>query len=83
MTQHSHDYHAKHAWQSPKEAAAYRQSREPGRFHRYHREEAIVREWLGDLPKGGLLLDIPCGTGRMIGLVTRSNLRYLDRKSVV
>src|SRR5207247_9356534 len=68
---------ARFAWQTPEAAVAYRQSREPIRFKRYDREEAIISDWLRDLGDGGLVLDIPCGTGRFIRTVTQRGLRYL------
>jgi ubiquinone/menaquinone biosynthesis C-methylase UbiE len=70
-------YKAQRDWQSSEAAAAYRQSRQPAKFKRYDLEEAIVSRWLRDLPKGGLVLDIPCGTGRLVQTVTRHGLRYL------
>jgi ubiquinone/menaquinone biosynthesis C-methylase UbiE len=71
------DYPAKQVWQSADSAAAYRLSREPSRFERYHREQAIIDGWLGELAAGALVLDIPCGTGRLIEPVTRRALRYI------
>ena len=70
-------YKAKRDWQSPAAAAAYRQSRQPTKFKRYDLEDAIVSKWLDKLPAGGLVVDIPCGTGRLLPTITRCGLRYL------
>src|SRR5690349_11214833 len=74
---HPEDYQAKKTWQSPEKAAAYRQSRRPERFHRFQKEETIINDWLADLPANALVVDMPCGTGRMIEPVTRSGFRYV------
>ena len=68
---------ARWAWQTPEAAAAYRQSRQPAQFARYHLEETIVNGWLDDVRDAGLVLDIPCGTGRFVRTVTGRGLRYL------
>ena len=68
---------AKQAWQSPERAAAYRVSREPSQFTRYAREEQFVSDWLDDLPAQSLVLDVPCGTGRFIPLLTDCGLHYV------
>jgi ubiquinone/menaquinone biosynthesis C-methylase UbiE len=69
-------YKAKQSWQSPEMAAAYRLSRDPSRFTRYDREEKIIKSWLADLPAQALVLDVPCGTGRFIPLLTSKGFRY-------
>jgi ubiquinone/menaquinone biosynthesis C-methylase UbiE len=68
---------AKQTWQSPEKAAAYRVSRTPARFKRYEREESIVGKWLGGLPSGAVVLDLPCGTGRFIPLLNARGFRYV------
>ena len=68
---------AKEAWQSPEKAAAYRSSREPSHFHRFQREERIINDWLEGLPQNALVLDIPCGTGRMIPTLLSHQFRYI------
>ena len=68
---------AQRDWQSSEAAAAYRLKRDPSRFHRYQREEAILVAWLQDLPQAGLVLDIPCGTGRWISTLAGRGLRYI------
>jgi ubiquinone/menaquinone biosynthesis C-methylase UbiE len=68
---------AKQTWQSPERAAAYRVSRDPSRFTRYEREERIVTQWLADLPARAMVLDLPCGTGRFIPLLTAKGFRYV------
>src|ERR1043166_1688865 len=70
-------YKAKQAWQSAEKAAGYRLSREPSRFKRYEREEKIVTHWLTGLGKGSLVLDVPCGTGRFIPMLTGRGFRYI------
>ena len=69
-------YKAKQSWQSPEMAAAYRLSRDPSRFTRYDLEEKIIKSWLADLPAQALVLDVPCGTGRFIPLLTSKGYRY-------
>ena len=69
-------YKAKQSWQSPEKAAAYRVSRDPSKFTRYDREEKIIKSWLADLPAQALVLDVPCGTGRFIPLLTSKGFRY-------
>ncbi len=69
-------YKAKQSWQSPEKAAAYRISRDPSQFTRYDREERIIKSWLADLPAQALVLDVPCGTGRFIPLLTAKGFRY-------
>ena len=66
---------AKDDWQSSDAAAAYRQSRQPTQYKRYDREEAIVSEWLRNVKPGGLVADVPCGTGRFVQTITRLGLR--------
>jgi len=73
----SHDHPAKQAWQSPEQAAIYRKSREPERFGRYHLEEAIIGSWLDRLPKNALVLDLPCGAGRLLPTICQRGLRYV------
>lgn len=70
-------YTAQTNWQSPEAAAAYSQARDPSRFHRYALEEKIVNNWLADLRQGSLVLDIPCGAGRLSPTIARKNLRYI------
>ena len=67
---------AKQAWQSAESAARYRQTRHLVNSSRYRREDAIVTEWLRRLPPRAHVLDLPCGTGRMIGNITRLGLQY-------
>jgi ubiquinone/menaquinone biosynthesis C-methylase UbiE len=70
-------YKAQRDWQSHEAAAAYRQSRQPEKFKRYHLEDTIIGGWLERLTAGSLVVDIPCGTGRLIPTITRCGLRYL------
>ncbi|HEY8668999.1 MAG TPA: class I SAM-dependent methyltransferase [Tepidisphaeraceae bacterium] len=71
-------YQAKLSWQAPANAARYRRSRQPENFGpRFHREGKIISTWLADLPKGALVLDAPCGTGRLMPLITGLGLRYM------
>src|SRR5713226_3594956 len=70
-------YKAKQAWQSPEKASAYRVSRESKHYTRYHREERIVSEWLSDLPPQAWVLDVPCGSGRFIPLLTALGFQYV------
>jgi ubiquinone/menaquinone biosynthesis C-methylase UbiE len=69
--------HAQQGWQRPEAAAAYRRSRDPSRFHRHHREEAILSAWMQRLPGHAVILDVPCGTGRMVPTVTGRRFRYI------
>ena len=69
--------HAQQGWQRPEAAAAYRRSRDPARFHRHDREEAILGAWMQGLPAQAVVLDVPCGTGRMVPTVTGRSLRYV------
>jgi ubiquinone/menaquinone biosynthesis C-methylase UbiE len=69
--------HAQQGWQRPEAAAAYRRSRDPSRFHRHHREEAILGNWMQRLSQHAIILDVPCGTGRMVPTVTGRNFRYV------
>ena len=68
---------AKRTWQSPEKAAAYRVSRDPSKFPRYQRENEIVTDWVADLPAQAVVLDLPCGTGRFIPLLTGKGFRYV------
>ena len=70
-------YKAKEAWQSPEKAAAYRVSREPTRFARYGREDQLMCRWLAGLPTGARVLDVPCGTGRFLPLLSALGFRYV------
>lgn len=70
-------YPAMDQWQSTKNAAAYVGTRQPGRFHRYEQEEAIMNHWLDTLPANALVLDIPCGTGRFVKTVIGHGFRYI------
>ena len=72
-----HDHPAKQAWQSPEQAALYRRSRDPTRFKRHKLEEKIIGAWLDALPRNALVLDIPCGTGRLLRTITGRGFRYL------
>jgi ubiquinone/menaquinone biosynthesis C-methylase UbiE len=72
-----HDHPAKQAWQSPAQAALYRHSRNPAQFTRYDLEEKIIGGWLDALPRNALVLDIPCGTGRLLPTITRREFRYV------
>jgi SAM-dependent methyltransferase len=71
------NYPARQAWLSGERAAAYRISRHPSQYARFFREEAIVAAWLEDLPRGALVLDVPCGTGRWIATVSGRGFRYV------
>jgi ubiquinone/menaquinone biosynthesis C-methylase UbiE len=71
------NYPAKDTWQSSDRAAAYRASRAPSRYTRYHREDAIITSWLRELPRGAVVLDCPCGTGRLLPVFARLGLRYV------
>jgi ubiquinone/menaquinone biosynthesis C-methylase UbiE len=71
-----HAERAKQAWQSPAEAAKYKKSRHLINHSRYRREEAIINGWLQLLPAGAQVLDTPCGTGRMISLITEKGFSY-------
>ncbi|PYI87136.1 MAG: hypothetical protein DME26_07030 [Verrucomicrobia bacterium] len=73
----SNDYSARHAWQSAEAAAAYRRSREPGRFKRLRQEESILHSWLRRFKKGALVLDVPCGTGRCRAVIEENGLSYI------
>jgi len=68
---------AQRDWQSAKAAADYRVKRDPSRFHRYKREEAVLAGWLDGLPAGAVVLDVPCGTGRWIPTLTGRGFRYI------
>src|SRR5882672_4251551 len=70
-------YPAQRSWQSPEAAAKYRGTRTPSSDHRYFREEAIVNAWLDDLPHDALVLDVPCGTGRLVRTIIGRGFRYL------
>jgi ubiquinone/menaquinone biosynthesis C-methylase UbiE len=64
-------------WQSTESAAAYKESRRPDHFKRYHQEQAILQGWLSDLPKTATILDAPCGTGRWIPFLLPLGYRYI------
>lgn len=72
----AHAERAKQAWQSAESAAKYRQTRHLLNSSRYRREDAIVQEWLRRLPPKAHVLDLPCGTGRMIQNITKLGLQY-------
>jgi ubiquinone/menaquinone biosynthesis C-methylase UbiE len=72
----AHAERAKQAWQSAESAARYRQSRSHISNSRNRREDAIITEWLRLLPPKAQVLDLPCGTGRMIGNITKLGLQY-------
>ena len=74
---HPRQHSAQRDWQSAEAAADYRLKRDPSRFHRYQREEAILASWLDGLPAGAVVLDIPCGTGRWIRTLTGRGFRYI------
>ena len=71
-----HAERAKQAWQSAESAARYRQSRHLVNSPRYRREDAIITEWLRRLPPEAHILDLPCGTGRMINNITGLGFKY-------
>ena len=64
-------------WQTTEEAVAYRASRTAEKFKRFHREDTILAEWMGDLPPGSIILDSPCGAGRWIPFLTSHKYRYI------
>ena len=68
---------AKEAWRSHEAAVAYRTSRSPEQFKRFHREERILGDWLDALPNDSLVLDIPCGTGRCLPMIVGRRLKYI------
>jgi len=71
------NYPAKQTWQSSERAARYRVSRTPTRYTRYHREDAIITDWLSELPRGAVVLDCPCGTGRLLPVFAQMGLGYV------
>jgi len=71
------NYLAKESWQSSERATAYRESRKPGQYTRYHREDGIISGWLQQLPRGAVVLDCPCGTGRLLPVFARHGFRYV------
>ena len=71
------NYLAKEAWQTLDRAAAYRVARAPAQYTRYHREDAIIIRWLKELPRSAMVLDCPCGTGRLLPVFTKLGLRYV------
>jgi SAM-dependent methyltransferase len=69
----------KDGWDTPERAAAYHE----GRFSQSkrwrwidERERTFVREWLATLPRGGTVLDAPCGTGRLVSEFQTMGFRY-------
>jgi SAM-dependent methyltransferase len=70
-------YPAQRDWQTTKAAVRYRIRRSPDFDRRFHREEAIIGCWLDLLPARSLILDAPCGAGRLIEPITKRGLRYL------
>ncbi len=72
-----HNHPAKQAWLSPREAASYRRSRDPAHFHRYHLEDKIIGAWLDALPTNALVLDVPCGAGRLVPTILERGFRYV------
>jgi ubiquinone/menaquinone biosynthesis C-methylase UbiE len=70
-------YPAQRDWQTNAAAQRYGQRRSPAFDRRFHREDAIIGRWLDELPESALVLDAPCGTGRLVEPVTRRGLRYL------
>lgn len=74
----SRDYRVtRETWQTPDSAAAYRAKRGPAAYGRYYREERIIRDWLAPLGPGAAVLDVPCGTGRLIALAGELELAYV------
>ena len=71
------DYPAKKTWQSAEQAAAYRRARDPSRYKRFCREDAIINAWLDDLGNHGVVCDVPCGAGRLVRLITERGFRYI------
>src|SRR5262249_15828164 len=67
---------AKDVWLTEASAAKYAQSRQPDRYARHAREEAIVRRWLATLPARASVLDCPCGAGRFVPTVPSLPLSY-------
>ncbi len=55
-------------------ARKYQQQRERKKW--WHKEDAVVQDYLGKLPEGIVVLDVPFGTGRYVPL-------YLSRKMTV
>jgi ubiquinone/menaquinone biosynthesis C-methylase UbiE len=72
----AHAERAKQAWQSAESAAQYRRSRNLLYNSRSRREDAIIKEWLRRLPPKAHVLDLPCGTGRMIDNITKLGFQY-------
>jgi ubiquinone/menaquinone biosynthesis C-methylase UbiE len=72
----AHAERAKQAWQTPESAAKYRLSRHLVNSSRYRREDAIITGWLRRLPPEAHILDLPCGTGRMINNITGLGFKY-------
>jgi ubiquinone/menaquinone biosynthesis C-methylase UbiE/uncharacterized protein YbaR (Trm112 family) len=72
-----HDDTAKQAWQSPEKAASYRRSRDPDHFGRYQLEDKIIGSWLDALPANAVVLDIPCGAGRLLPTILGREFRYV------
>jgi ubiquinone/menaquinone biosynthesis C-methylase UbiE len=72
----AHAERARQAWQSAESAARYRQSRNLLNNSRSRREDAIIQEWLRRLPPKAHVLDLPCGTGRMIANITKLGFQY-------
>jgi ubiquinone/menaquinone biosynthesis C-methylase UbiE len=73
------DFHAeraRQAWQTAESAARYRQSRNLLNNARSRREDEIITGWLSQLPLKAHVLDLPCGTGRMIQNITALGLQY-------
>ena len=72
----AHADRARQAWQSAESAARYRETRNLLNNSRSRREDSIIKEWLGLLPPKAQVLDLPCGTGRMIDNITGLGLQY-------
>jgi len=70
-------YPAQRDWQTTAAAKRYGQRRTSQFDRRFEREDRIIGRWLDDLPKGSIVLDAPCGTGRLIEPITRRGLRYI------
>jgi ubiquinone/menaquinone biosynthesis C-methylase UbiE len=73
----SFHYPAQRDWQTTKAAKRYRERRSPEFDRRFDREDEIIGRWLDELPPESIVLDVPCGAGRLIEPVTRRRLRYV------
>lgn len=67
-------------WRTKRTAESYRDRRfSSSRRWRWTdlRERSIVAQFLSRLPAGALILDIPCGAGRLAGLCVEANMDYV------